>query len=133
MGKLWPARPSFECRSQIGVAGGRSLWAVPRVPPTCGPGVDLSRAPLGGSCTAGRTEPDRWPTSPFPPHRGMREALHVKLSKRSGALIATGVAGAMLLTACGGGSDNGGGSGQGGRVVYGETTTWPENLFPLIS
>jgi peptide/nickel transport system substrate-binding protein len=63
----------------------------------------------------------------------MREALHVKLSKRSGALIATGVAGAMLLTACGGGSDNGGGSGQGGRVVYGETTTWPENLFPLIS
>jgi ABC-type transport system substrate-binding protein len=36
---------------------------------------------------------------------GLREALHVKLSKRSGALIAAGVAGAMLLSACGG-SDN---------------------------
>jgi len=44
----------------------------------------------------------------------------------------------MALTACGGGgggNDNGGESGaaQGGRVVYGESTDFPENLFPLIS
>jgi peptide/nickel transport system substrate-binding protein len=57
------------------------------------------------------------------------------LSKRSAVLIATGVTGAMALTACGGGSDDGGndsGSAS-GRVVYGESTDWPENLFPLIS
>jgi peptide/nickel transport system substrate-binding protein len=61
----------------------------------------------------------------------------VKLSKRSAALVATGIAGAMALTACGGGSGSGGGSsssgGGSGRVVYGEATTWPENLMPLIS
>src|SRR4051794_41919139 len=39
---------------------------------------------------------------------GMREALHVKLRKRSGALVAAGIAAAMMLSACGG-SDNGGG------------------------
>src|SRR4051812_41454466 len=43
----------------------------------------------------------------------------------------------MALTACGGGSssNNGdeGGAAQGGRVVYGESTDFPENLFPLIS
>jgi peptide/nickel transport system substrate-binding protein len=61
------------------------------------------------------------------------------LSKRSAALIATGITGAMALTACGGGSSSGGGGGgnkgaaQGGRVVYGESTDFPENLFPLIS
>jgi ABC-type transport system substrate-binding protein len=32
--------------------------------------------------------------------------LHVKLSKRSAALIATGLSGAMLLSACGGGGDD---------------------------
>jgi peptide/nickel transport system substrate-binding protein len=60
----------------------------------------------------------------------------VKFSKRSAALIATGVAGAMALTACGGGSDSGGDNSSGGgsgRVVYGESTDWPENLMPLIS
>lgn len=65
------------------------------------------------------------------------------LSKRHAALIATGIAGAMALTACGGGgnSSGGGGSASGnsgggnasGRVVYGESTDWPENLMPLIS
>ncbi|MGY1639950.1 ABC transporter substrate-binding protein [Geodermatophilus sp. SYSU D00703] len=35
----------------------------------------------------------------------------MKLSKRSAALIATGLSGAMLLSACGGGDDEGGGSG----------------------
>jgi ABC-type transport system substrate-binding protein len=39
--------------------------------------------------------------------------LHVKLSKRSAALIATGLSGAMLLSACGGGDDEGSGSGAG--------------------
>jgi peptide/nickel transport system substrate-binding protein len=60
----------------------------------------------------------------------------VKLSKRSAVLIATGVTGAMALSACGGGSDSGGddsSSSGSGRVVYGEATDWPENLMPLIS
>jgi peptide/nickel transport system substrate-binding protein len=60
----------------------------------------------------------------------------VKLSKRSAALIAAGVTGAMALSACGGGSDSGSSDSSGGgsgRVVYGESTTWPENLMPLIS
>jgi peptide/nickel transport system substrate-binding protein len=62
----------------------------------------------------------------------------VKLSKRTAVLVATGIAGAMALTACGGGSDSGsGGSSSGGdakgRVTFGEATDWPENLMPLIS
>ena len=61
----------------------------------------------------------------------------MKLSKRSAVLIATGVTGAMALSACGGGSDDSGGdenaSGGSGRVVFGESTDFPENLFPLIS
>jgi peptide/nickel transport system substrate-binding protein len=61
----------------------------------------------------------------------------VKLSKRSSLLVATGIAGAMALTACGGGSDSGsGGSASGGpsgRVVFGESTDFPENLNPWIS
>ncbi len=60
----------------------------------------------------------------------------MKLSKRSAVLIATGVTGAMALTACGGGSDSGDDEASGGgsgRVVYGESTDWPENLFPLIA
>jgi peptide/nickel transport system substrate-binding protein len=58
----------------------------------------------------------------------------VKLSKRSAVLIATGVTGAMALSACGG-SDGGGGdeAGGSGQVVFGESTDFPENLFPLIS
>jgi ABC-type transport system substrate-binding protein len=47
----------------------------------------------------------------------MREALHVKLSKRSSALVATALAGAMLMTACGG-SD----SGEEGRNAEGGGT-----------
>jgi peptide/nickel transport system substrate-binding protein len=60
----------------------------------------------------------------------------VKLSKRSAMLIATGAAGALALTACGGGSNDSGGSGDSagkGQVVFGESTDFPENLFPLIS
>ncbi|MGY1618810.1 ABC transporter family substrate-binding protein [Geodermatophilus sp. SYSU D00691] len=61
----------------------------------------------------------------------------MKLSKRSSALIATGIAGAMALTACGGsdggGGDEGGEAAQGGRVVFGESTDFPENLFPNIA
>jgi len=60
----------------------------------------------------------------------------VKLSKRHAALIATGIAGAMALTACGGGSgssSSGSSSSSGGRVIYGEATDWPENLFQGIS
>jgi peptide/nickel transport system substrate-binding protein len=59
------------------------------------------------------------------------------LSKRSALLIATGVTGAMALSACGGGSGSGGSSsnqsGGSGQVVFGESTDFPENLFPLIS
>src|SRR3954468_1622317 len=44
-----------------------------------------------------------------PRRRGMREALHVKLSKRSGALVAAGIAAAMMLSACGGSDEKGGG------------------------
>jgi glutathione transport system substrate-binding protein len=56
----------------------------------------------------------------------------VKSMKRSVAVLA---AGAMALTACGGGDDSGGGgeSGGSGQVVFGESTDFPENLFPLIS
>ena len=61
----------------------------------------------------------------------------MKLSKRSAMLIATGLTGAMALTACGGGSDDGGSddnaSGGSGRVVFGESTDFPENLFPNIA
>jgi len=63
----------------------------------------------------------------------------VKLSKRSAVLIASGMAGAMALSACGGGSSSDGGGGGGdaasgsGRVVFGESTDFPENLFPYIA
>ena len=61
----------------------------------------------------------------------------MKLSKRSSLLVATGIAGAMVLTACGGGSGSGGSdsssSGGSGRVVYGESTDFPENLYPNIA
>lgn len=62
----------------------------------------------------------------------------MKLSKRGAAVIATGVAGALVLSACGGGGDDGGGeegsaSGPSGRVVFGESTDFPENLYPNIA
>jgi peptide/nickel transport system substrate-binding protein len=59
------------------------------------------------------------------------------LTKRYAALIATGIAGAMALTACGGSSSSGSssssGTASGGRVVYGEPTPFPENLYPYIA
>jgi oligopeptide transport system substrate-binding protein len=59
------------------------------------------------------------------------EALHVRFSKRRSALLATGLSGALLLSACGGGGDDsgsGGSSADGGSfsVYIGE----PEN--PLV-
>src|SRR4029450_7645236 len=45
-----------------------------------------------------------------PRERGTREALHVKLSKRRSALVATAIAAALLMTACG--SDEGGEEGS---------------------
>jgi peptide/nickel transport system substrate-binding protein len=60
----------------------------------------------------------------------------VKLSKRSAVLVAAGIAGAMALTACGG-SDSGGGDSSAdsgsGRVVFGEPTGFPENIYPFIA
>jgi len=64
----------------------------------------------------------------------------VNLSKRRTAIVASGLAGALALSACGG-SDSGGGGGegesgeaaQGGRVVYGESTDFPENLYGGIA
>src|SRR6478672_10235297 len=108
------------------------------------PCLGSSRRTSGRVCSLGRELPDirlnqpaARPTGPFPPHNGTREALHVKLRKHSTALIATGIAGAMVLAACSSGnsSNNSGGTTakQGGRVVYGESTDWPENLFPFIS
>jgi peptide/nickel transport system substrate-binding protein len=62
----------------------------------------------------------------------------VKLRKKT-ALIAPAVVLAMTAAACGG-NDNGGGGGggggdtrQGGQVVYGFETAFPENLFPVIA
>ncbi|MCW2675248.1 MAG: putative Extracellular solute-binding protein [Modestobacter sp.] len=59
----------------------------------------------------------------------------MKLSKRSSLLVATGIAGAMVLTACGGSNSGGNSSSSGGtgRVVYGESTDFPENLYPNIA
>ncbi|GHE14217.1 ABC transporter family substrate-binding protein [Klenkia taihuensis] len=61
----------------------------------------------------------------------------MKSRKRGAALLATGIAGAMVLSACGGGSSDSGGGESGssgeGRVVFGESTDFPENLFPYIA
>jgi peptide/nickel transport system substrate-binding protein len=60
----------------------------------------------------------------------------VKLSKRSAVLVAAGIAGAMALTACGGSDSGGGGNsadGGSGRVVFGEPTGFPENIYPFIA
>ncbi|MGY1772730.1 peptide ABC transporter substrate-binding protein [Blastococcus sp. SYSU D00813] len=57
----------------------------------------------------------------------------MKLNKRPGALVATAVAGAMLLSACGGGGDDGGSGGGGGGAGGGTFTIYtsePEN--PLV-
>jgi oligopeptide transport system substrate-binding protein len=57
--------------------------------------------------------------------------LHVKLSKRSGALVAAGIAAAMMLSACGGSDDNGGGgNSQASGGTYSIYIGEPEN--PLI-
>src|SRR3712207_708168 len=72
-------------------------------------------------------------TSPFPPQSGTREALHVRLSKRSAALIATGLTGAMLLSACGGGGDDSGSGGGGGAEGGGTFTAYiGEPKSPLV-
>ncbi|WP_137161354.1 ABC transporter family substrate-binding protein [Blastococcus sp. CCUG 61487] len=62
----------------------------------------------------------------------------MNFSRRGTALVATGLAGALVLSACGGGDDDegsGGGSAsdRSGQVVFGESTDFPENLFPNIA
>ncbi|MDP9429061.1 MAG: ABC transporter family substrate-binding protein [Actinomycetota bacterium] len=60
-------------------------------------------------------------------------------SKRGTVMLASGLAGALTLAACGGGGGDGneGGGGdaaaQGGRVVFGEATDFPDNLYPNIA
>jgi ABC-type transport system substrate-binding protein len=61
----------------------------------------------------------------------LREALHVKLSKRSSSLVATAIAAAMLMTACGG-SDDEGGEDTGAEASGGTFSIYigePENPF----
>nr|MBA3409318.1 ABC transporter family substrate-binding protein [Geodermatophilaceae bacterium] len=61
------------------------------------------------------------------------------LGKRSAALIATGISGVLVLSSCGGGDEGGDGGGgeeetqASGQVVFGESTDFPDNLFPVIS
>lgn len=62
----------------------------------------------------------------------------MNLGKRSAALIATGISGVLVLSSCGGGDEGGGGGGEeetqaSGQVVFGESTDFPDNLFPVIS
>lgn len=56
----------------------------------------------------------------------------MKLGKRSAALIATGISGALVISSCDGG-DTSDGEGPSGHVVFGESTEFPDNLFPIIS
>jgi ABC-type transport system substrate-binding protein len=57
----------------------------------------------------------------------------VRLSKRSAALIATGLTGAMVLSACGGGGDDGGSGGGGGAEGGGTFTAYiGEPKSPLV-
>jgi oligopeptide transport system substrate-binding protein len=65
-----------------------------------------------------------------PAQRGLREALHVKLSKRSGALVATGIVATMVLSACGGSDDDSGSGGGDGGGVWSMYIGEPEN--PLV-
>ena len=61
----------------------------------------------------------------------------MNLGKRSAALIATGISGVLVLSSCGGGDEGGGGGEEetqaSGQVVFGESTDFPDNLFPVIS
>ena len=57
----------------------------------------------------------------------------MKLSKRFAALVAAGVAGAMVLSACGGSSSGSGSGSGGGSATFGAPDDWPQNLFPYIS
>ncbi len=60
----------------------------------------------------------------------------MNLSKRRTAIVASGLAGALTLSACGGGGEgegDGDPAAQGGRVVYGESTDFPENLYGNIA
>ena len=56
---------------------------------------------------------------------------------RRKALIAPAVVVTMTAAACGGDGNQGGGGGggtqQGGQIVYGFDTPYPENLFPRIA
>ncbi len=83
---------------------GLPFGRVPRVAPSCPEGSLL------GASSDQSVEPCpdrvRFGLSVPPACGGMREAIHVKLSKRSGAFIAAGLAGTMVLSACGG-SDEG--------------------------
>lgn len=59
-------------------------------------------------------------------------------ARKGMALVAPLAALAVVAAGCGGGSDDngggGGGEGQdGGTLIYGEGTDWPQNLFPDIS
>jgi len=76
----------------------------------------------------------------LPTSVGQGRLPNVKLGKRSAALIATGISGVLVLSSCGGGDEGGGGGGGGeedseasGTVVFGESTDFPDNLFPIIS
>jgi ABC-type oligopeptide transport system substrate-binding subunit len=55
--------------------------------------------------------------------------LHVKLSKRSGALVAAGIAAAMMLSACGGSDDKGGGSSAATGGTFSMYIGEPENAL----
>ncbi len=61
----------------------------------------------------------------------------MNLTKRSSALLAAGLAGSLALSACGGENAEQGGEGgesaQSGRVIFGESTDFPENLYPNIA
>jgi len=61
----------------------------------------------------------------------------VNFGKRSAALIATGISGVLVLSSCGGGDEGGGGGEEetqaSGQVVFGESTDFSDNLFPVIS
>src|SRR3954453_10877124 len=129
------SRGGRETRSQIGVGRGRPSERVPRVAPTFGGGGRLLGSPIPWKPAPDSLSPAGVRPVRSPRARGTREASHVKLSKRHAALIATGIAGAMALTACGGGSGNNSGSSEssGGRVIFGEPDDWPENLFQGIT
>jgi len=64
----------------------------------------------------------------------------VKATRRGTAVTATAAVAALVLAACGGGSDNpstpgasGGAAEPSGSLTYGESTAFPENLNPLIA